>query len=54
MGGFLRAIRGTLNAQRHSVVGAAYEQLATDTADEVKPADFSAVWQSVNPFGSTR
>ena len=30
------------------------EPLATDTADEVKPADFSAVWQSVNPFGSTR
>ena len=30
------------------------EPLATDTAEEAKPADFSAVWQSVNPFGSTR
>ena len=26
------------------------EPLATETADEAKPADFSAVWQSVNPF----
>lgn len=30
------------------------ESLATETVDEVKPADFSAVWQSVNPFGSSR
>ena len=30
------------------------EPLATDIAEEAKPADFSAVWQSVNPFGSTR
>ena len=30
------------------------EPLATDTVGEAKPADFSAVWQSVNPFGSTR
>jgi len=30
------------------------ESLAADTADEAKPADFSAVWQSVNPFGSSR
>ena len=30
------------------------EPLAADTAEEAKPADFSAVWQSVNPFGSTR
>ena len=30
------------------------ESLATDLADNVKPADFNAVWQSVNPFGSTR
>lgn len=30
------------------------EPLATDTAEEAKPADFSAVWQSVNPFGSIR
>ena len=30
------------------------EPLATDEAEEAKPADFSAVWQSVNPFGSTR
>ena len=30
------------------------ESLATDLADDVKPADFNTVWQSVNPFGSTR
>ena len=30
------------------------ESLATDLADNVKPADFNTVWQSVNPFGSTR
>jgi flagellar protein FliO/FliZ len=30
------------------------ESLATEIADEAKPADFSAVWQSVNPFGSSR
>ena len=30
------------------------ESLATDLADDAKPADFSTVWQSVNPFGSTR
>ena len=27
---------------------------ACDPVDEAKPADFSAVWQSVNPFGGTR
>ena len=30
------------------------ESLATDLADDAKPADFSTVWQSVNPFGSAR
>ena len=30
------------------------ESLATEIADEAMPADFSAVWQSVNPFGSSR
>jgi len=30
------------------------ESLTAETADEAKPADFSAVWQSVNPFGSSR
>jgi len=30
------------------------ESLTAETADEGKPADFSAVWQSVNPFGSSR
>ena len=30
------------------------ESLVAETADEAKPADFSAVWQSVNPFGSSR
>jgi flagellar protein FliO/FliZ len=30
------------------------ESLATDLADDVKTADFNTVWQSVNPFGSTR
>ena len=30
------------------------ESLAIEIADEAKPADFSAVWQSVNPFGSSR
>jgi flagellar protein FliO/FliZ len=30
------------------------ESLATEIADEAKPADFSAVWQSVNPFGGSR
>lgn len=30
------------------------ESLAAEIADEAKPADFSAVWQSVNPFGSSR
>lgn len=30
------------------------EPPACDPVDEAKPADFSAVWQSVNPFGGTR
>ena len=30
------------------------ESLATEITDEAKPADFGAVWQSVNPFGSSR
>ena len=30
------------------------EPLAIETAEGAKPADFGTVWQSVNPFGSTR
>ena len=30
------------------------EPLAIETAESAKPADFGSVWQSVNPFGSTR
>ena len=30
------------------------EPLANNPIDDAQPADFSAVWQSVNPFGSTR
>ena len=30
------------------------EPLAVEAVEAAKPADFSAVWQSVNPFGSTK
>jgi flagellar protein FliO/FliZ len=30
------------------------EPVATATAEDAKPADFGTVWQSVNPFGSSR
>lgn len=30
------------------------EPLAVESVEAAKPADFSAVWQSVNPFGSTK
>ena len=30
------------------------EPLAAEDADDARSADFGAVWQSVNPFGSTR
>ena len=30
------------------------EPPASDPVDEANPADFSAVWRSVNPFGGTR
>lgn len=30
------------------------EPLAAEDAVDARPADFGAVWQSVNPFGSTR
>jgi flagellar protein FliO/FliZ len=30
------------------------EPLAVEAVEASRPADFSAVWQSVNPFGSTK